>query len=340
MWNSTRSVRQSWAPECGKDGYIEPPSGPISKPSTAWHGVEAWISSLPASLASLTPPPEGAREPTTSATYGQTYSQPSARWDRATCTWRTLQGWLIPPKDEPPTQPLSSESWPRWGTTVDGALWPLETPVLRTAAIDGSAWPTATVSDQWTESLDRSGMTNGMHNVGLGSMTRRWEQTMWPTPNAHTFGEGESTEVSEARREQEKAKGRNGNGFGLPLAMASQMWPNWATPQQRDGDQRGIQPLSKRLEGGHAFTLPEQTKEWATPTTQDAKNTHGEHQFQRNSTPLSHQAPAILSDGEPSSPSGQTLRRRLNPRFVEWLMGLPVGWTDIEGDDSLRWGTA
>jgi hypothetical protein len=23
-------------------------------------------------------------------------------------------------------------------------------------------------------------------------------------------------------------------------------------------------------------------------------------------------------------------KKRLNPRFVEWLMGLPLGWTDFE----------
>jgi hypothetical protein len=31
--------------------------------------------------------------------------------------------------------------------------------------------------------------------------------------------------------------------------------------------------------------------------------------------------------GGPSSQSDQTLRRRLNPQFVEWLQGLPEGWT-------------
>lgn len=32
--------------------------------------------------------------------------------------------------------------------------------------------------------------------------------------------------------------------------------------------------------------------------------------------------------GDESSLKDQTSRRRLNPKFVEWLMGLPVGWTD------------
>lgn len=33
------------------------------------------------------------------------------------------------------------------------------------------------------------------------------------------------------------------------------------------------------------------------------------------------------SDGHESSPKGPTSRRRLNTKFVTWLMGLPEGWT-------------
>lgn len=34
-------------------------------------------------------------------------------------------------------------------------------------------------------------------------------------------------------------------------------------------------------------------------------------------------------DGPPSSESARTSPRRLNPRFVEWLMGFPVTWTGL-----------
>jgi hypothetical protein len=45
--------------------------------------------------------------------------------------------------------------------------------------------------------------------------------------------------------------------------------------------------------------------------------------------PDSLPAPEIKPHGSESSPSGPTSRRRLNPRFVEWLMGFPIGWTDF-----------
>jgi hypothetical protein len=41
----------------------------------------------------------------------------------------------------------------------------------------------------------------------------------------------------------------------------------------------------------------------------------------------SHQDQKISHDGKKSFPNGPTLRRRLNPKFAEWLMGWPIGHT-------------
>jgi hypothetical protein len=45
-----------------------------------------------------------------------------------------------------------------------------------------------------------------------------------------------------------------------------------------------------------------------------------------------HFSPQVqtTNDGPTSSPSDQTSRRRLNPEFVCWLMGLPQAWLNIE----------
>jgi hypothetical protein len=52
---------------------------------------------------------------------------------------------------------------------------------------------------------------------------------------------------------------------------------------------------------------------WAIPTAQDAKNNAGPSQYSRNSLPLN-----VIVGG------------RLNPEFVEFMMGFPIGWTDLE----------
>jgi len=57
---------------------------------------------------------------------------------------------------------------------------------------------------------------------------------------------------------------------------------------------------------------------WPTPAAQDAKNsTPPPSQRNRDTVPG-----ALLRAGE--SPGGQ-----LNPTWVEWLMGLPIGWTEL-----------
>jgi hypothetical protein len=60
---------------------------------------------------------------------------------------------------------------------------------------------------------------------------------------------------------------------------------------------------------------------WPTPTTQDASNNGGPSQYQRNSLPLNAAAGGAL-----------------NPTWVEWLMGFPLGWTvcDASGTRSSR----
>lgn len=52
---------------------------------------------------------------------------------------------------------------------------------------------------------------------------------------------------------------------------------------------------------------------WPTPTRQDASNNAGPSQMRRNSLPLN------AAIGGP-----------LNPDWVEWLMGWPIGWTALE----------
>jgi hypothetical protein len=94
---------------------------------------------------------------------------------------------------------------------------------------------------------------------------------------------------------------------------------------------------------------PGQGGTWATPTTQDAHNNGGPAQYRRKrSIPLNAQV--RLWPTPKSSPSGPDYARinrprsggddlatavartvnggQLNPTWVEWLMGFPLGWTD------------
>lgn len=104
----------------------------------------------------------------------------------------------------------------------------------------------------------------------------------------------------------------------------------WQTPKSPDGGNtsRGHDRKGEPLLDGQA-------RSWASPKSRDWKG--GQGAKPRQSPDLDKMAesrsflphPTTLTDGQPSSENVPTLRRRLNPMFVEWLMGWPIGWTSL-----------
>jgi hypothetical protein len=101
-----------------------------------------------------------------------------------------------------------------------------------------------------------------------------------------------------------------GNG----VALASQaMAATWATPQAHDaqGPKTPEQIAAMRAKGHGVKNLNEQAC-WGTPTARDHKSGRGnEEREYKELTPMVERQ--------------QT--GKLNPRWVETLMGLPIGWT-------------
>lgn len=106
----------------------------------------------------------------------------------------------------------------------------------------------------------------------------------------------------------------------------------WRTPNTRDHHVGGPRLDAKQRQ----ITIGDQAATWQTPNARDWKSETGSENNNYDKTPnlsrqvyrLSHPAP-VIPDGLQSSESVQTSRRRLNPRFVEWLLGFPIGWTEL-----------
>ena len=97
---------------------------------------------------------------------------------------------------------------------------------------------------------------------------------------------------------------------------------NWPTPAARDykGDYSD-EALTRKDGKSRMDALPQVTSRWLTPSAnEDAAGTLAGNMQNM----LSHQVQEALSGNE-SSKSDQTLPR-LNPKFVEWMMGWPEGW--------------
>lgn len=64
---------------------------------------------------------------------------------------------------------------------------------------------------------------------------------------------------------------------------------------------------------------------WPTPTSRDWRSGKASQAtMEKNSRPLSE----VVCQSRPSYPDAGT--GQLNPVFVEWLMGWPIGWTDLK----------
>lgn len=140
------------------------------------------------------------------------------------------------------------------------------------------------------------------------------------TPGTGVIGYGllltpttvEFCEPPEKMRERANRKGyKNGskwNSLSSQIKYGAHLF--FPTPQHRDfrsGEaKRWMDPnRSRNLNDAVAF-LP-------TPTTQDAKNNGSQSQLARKTLPLN-----AVAGG------------KLNPEWVEWLMGYPIGWTDLK----------
>ena len=95
----------------------------------------------------------------------------------------------------------------------------------------------------------------------------------------------------------------------------------WQTPATFQGKRRRQVNQTERNE----LLLPGQAEQWATPTGRDHKDGANPSENVATNSLLGRQAPRTPMPGQESSQ--QT--RRLNPRFVEMLMGWEIGWTDF-----------
>ena len=158
-----------------------------------------------------------------------------------------------------------------------------------------------------------------------------------PTPAAQLHNYEEDPASFTERRQKLKEKGINGNGAGTPLPIAIKLLP---TPMALTNS--GTEVSSASREGGRM--LEESVKLLPTPAVADSRNTRnataneGRGSTGHAGTTLSDVAYRWKQDvespstGETSSPQSDDGSRssdlHLSPWFVEWMMGLPEGWSD------------
>jgi DNA (cytosine-5)-methyltransferase 1 len=137
--------------------------------------------------------------------------------------------------------------------------------------------------------------------------TDETELSLWPTPTAHP--------------DNSNLKGKFKNPT---LGDAVRMWPTPTTQETEHSDAEITETGRRKAKNGktsHSLGLADAVQKWPTPQANDAKNPYARIREFSQATMLGE---AVLN-ADPTAIGG-----KLNPTWVEWLMGFPTGWTDLE----------
>jgi hypothetical protein len=197
-------------------------------------------------------------------------------------------------------------------TETSGQKW---LGLLKTYGLDGSLAKMCVdlLTSQWASSAAyltwKASATKPSHLLfQLAPSMPRTDETesgLWATP------------LSSSRGGRSKASIERGGG--VTLQQQVKLWP---TPTTQDNIQvRG----QGKATGKHGTTLGGAVRMWPTPKAIDYKG---------SGTSLK----AIQREADKSNLWGTVMKAELpnhvggspNPPFVEWLMGYPVGWTDLK----------
>jgi hypothetical protein len=236
--------------------------------------------------------------------------------------------------------PARTSAWParvQALTEPDQACGPTWRASLARFDPASSSWKTAQRSllgdsDESSVIWPRSGMTAGGLCWELPTLERRISGTgsglspRFPTPLVGGTGPSTHGQISgQFRREMAKA------------------FAKWPTPTSTLGTNGGKVTPTKAREGGTLIEALSARSTWPTPTVCGNYNRKGasptsgdglETAVRKCATPTardwrSGKASQATMDRN-SRPLSEQIGGSLNPTWVEWLMGWPLGWTDLK----------
>ncbi len=357
---SKHSLSRTWLQKWKRDSWTQHLSGRILRPSLGKHFEIAWTSSLVATPANHSAQPANVEAKTIQGISGpisQTVFDFSSLSSASLKTSKDISRWGCP---------TSSKTWQEWVIERRGAYlarlnavrltrgseclsWPtVQTSEAKSDTLSDRAakgkqvmlchavrqWPTVQVTDSMSPCLTEKRLTRpkgtqlreSVHGpaVPASSSTDGSRRGLsWPTPQTmdvlpvrpvDAFAESNRTRGG---RKNRQALSNLREAIHSPVYQVKQ----WQTATVSTGAHR-------QKDGSMIDKLDQQVKQWPTPEASQGGRQGGS--FSQNSWKK--------EDGTPKQPSlaqatimDQQVKNwsngKLNPRWVETLMGLPVGWT-------------
>jgi len=232
---------------------------------------------------------------------GNTWHALLARYDQSTHSWKTAQCSLFEDLE------LSLETFPRWGMTVGGELYLQQTLVQTTNETEYGLWPTVTAT---------------ANQLAPSMIKRQKNPITWATP----------TTMDTLPPKSEKALLREATvvrpGRSKPANLRDQVsnmkiWPTPTTMDTITRSQESYLRVQNRPKQGKNLTKLADIIHWPTPQASD-------HRDRGNMSNPSVQRRVEIGKQISLSQSVDPSSGQLNPMWVEWLMGWPLGWTDLK----------
>ena len=292
-----------WLQKWKRDSWTRHLYGRILKPSLGQRFATEWTSSLGATHASPSVQQASGSEVKTPGISGRISQEAFQFFNQESASLKTSRATL------PVGCITYCATWEDWVTEQRGAYSARLNAVRLTNASGCSSWPSPVASEVRQGFQDRSrGMKGSQESlttvvvkqhgrpVPVSSSTDGSLPESWPTPNSQPAqrklinGKNQST--------------KTGQIYGTSIAQAVQQWQ---TATVSTGAHR-------QKDGSMIDKLDQQVKNWATARSGMARGS--KFTYDRGKGNIEEQAGASVQGGG-----------KLNPRWVETLMGLPVGWT-------------
>jgi len=338
---SKPSLARTWSQKWKRDSWSQHLFGRILKPSLGTHFVTAWTSSLVATLASPSAQPVNDSELTTQDTSGPSSQMEFGFSDPSSASSRTSKDISASDSEK------SSKNWEASVTKQRGEYSQRVKSARLTSVSGFSSWPTAAARDykgesgagrqerkgnpadtlpnavaQWPtpscgECLDQGTNWETLARLDKGGRILRRIATMemsGPADPINSSTHGSRPGSQKEWRTPTAAEEKN-QSTSKQIYLQNQVGATpkqWATPQASDPQHSG--PNMRDSAGNYALPAQAVRSQWSTPQTRD----------NRSGDPSRRDDPARSKN---LNDQMGVVNAKLNPRWVETLMGLPVGWT-------------
>jgi hypothetical protein len=341
-----------WLAAWKKKDWMQRLFGRILKPSMANLGAEKWIASLADIPASRLVLLEKNLDAMTQDTSGQTSNDSSQKSSHQSASLK------MSPTIYELDLKKSQMTYDNWVIKLRQACLQRQKLARLTREKDYSSWPTVIVSDHLcnpTETPQRwkeRAQEKKLEGINLHKPLRIVAQETWPTVVSADASMGAIISSNDTYKKTSTGRlrkiNKNGKDGSLGLARTVKMmdsqkqnWPTVRTSSANGASSKEVEagnpkqrlevmianwPTPRAQEPGstsenYGKGLKNTAENWATPQARDWKDTANAN-VPTNSI-LGRQAPRTMKDGV-------ELQMTLNPRFTEWLMGWPIGWTEFE----------